>query len=317
MKSPHFFTLCLCCLVLVTLSAQAQSVSTPTSDSPTFPYPTIPEQLQSPEERGAYLARHYWDRFDFRDTALVHQPEVTEQGFSNFLDLLPRLDSLAAVRGIDVFCGRAFSTAVPEGVRTYFAELLDHYLYDPNSPMCDEEFYRVFLQRMTQSDGLATGTADIRARLTYQLECVEKNRLGTRATDFQYIDRAGHASSLYATPATDFLLLYFNDPDCERCHAVTAQLAADSLFAANPRLTVLAVYPDADTALWRSHPQPFPAAWIDAYSPDGEISERQLYVIRATPTIYLLDRHRRILLKDPTPDLLRYVLSIAPSAQSE
>lgn len=299
MKSPHFLTLCLCCLVLVT-TTRAQSVS-----EPTFPYPTIPEQLQTPEERGAYLARHYWDNFNFRDTTLIHQPELTEQGFANFLDLLPRLDSLAAVEGADVFCKQAFSTAVPRNVRSYFAELTEHYLYDANSPMLSEELYRIFLHRFAMADGLA----DLRERYQFQLECVEKNRPGTVATDFEYIDRAGHRSSLHETATSDLLLVYFNDPDCERCHAVTEALAADSLFSSNPRLKVLAVYPDADTELWRREPQHFPVSWIDAYSPEGDITTRLLYVIRATPTLYLLDRDHRVLLKDPPLELLQYVLA--------
>ena len=55
-----------------------------------FPFPAIPEVLTSPEDRKAYLLTHYWEQFDFADTTLVNNRDVTEQGFVNFIALLCR-----------------------------------------------------------------------------------------------------------------------------------------------------------------------------------------------------------------------------------
>lgn len=285
----------LCLLPLCPCAAHAQDG--------VFPYPEIPKTLQSTQERGAWLTEHYWDRFCFTDTMLVHRPDITEQGFANFIDLLPRMDSLAAERGVEVFTQKAFGeSGVPETVRNYFVRLTEHYLYDPNSPMRSDGLYALFLRRMSRLTAVF-GTAECE-RYAYQLRNILKNQPGTRATDFAYIDRKGQRRTLYTTEG-ELLMLYFNDPDCENCHEITAELSRDSLLTDNPQLTVLAVYPDNDTGLWHQKPQPFPKKWIDAYSPDGEIAARQLYFIRATPTIYLLDRNKRVLLKDPSPQLLQ------------
>ena len=53
-----------------------------------FPFPAIPELLTSPDERRDYLLTHYWEQFDFADTTLVNNRDVTEQGFVNFIALL-------------------------------------------------------------------------------------------------------------------------------------------------------------------------------------------------------------------------------------
>ena len=53
-----------------------------------FPFPAIPEVLTSSEDRKAYLLTHYWEQFDFADTTLVNNRDVTEQGFVNFIALL-------------------------------------------------------------------------------------------------------------------------------------------------------------------------------------------------------------------------------------
>ena len=54
----------------------------------TFQLPQVPAMLQTPELRAKYVAEHYWDHFDFRDTAYIHLPDITEQAAVNYMDLL-------------------------------------------------------------------------------------------------------------------------------------------------------------------------------------------------------------------------------------
>jgi len=270
-----------------------------------FPYPDIPDSLTTPAARGAWLLEHYWDRYDFSDTSLVGNPEITEQGFVNFCDLLPRFDSTSAARGVDAFSAGAFGTSAPDTVSRKLAYLTEHYLYDPESPLRSDALLLLFLDRMKETPAFSAPERERYSRLRMD---VGKNMPGTIATDFAYWSRKGGGGTLLGTEA-ELLLLYFNDPDCDVCHSVTKQLSADSLFVANPRLKVLAVYPDEDIELWLKNPQPFPASWIDACSPGGEITGDELYLIRATPTFYLLDSEKRVILKDPGLKLLRMWLA--------
>ena len=49
----------------------------------------VPAMLSTPEERAQYVAAHYWDKFDFTDTAAyLDKPAVTEQGMADFLNIL-------------------------------------------------------------------------------------------------------------------------------------------------------------------------------------------------------------------------------------
>ena len=56
-----------------------------------FTLPDIPPLLVTSEARASYLAAHYWQGFNFRDTALISRPEVTEQALADFLDILSRV----------------------------------------------------------------------------------------------------------------------------------------------------------------------------------------------------------------------------------
>lgn len=54
----------------------------------TLTLPTIPVMLNTTEQRADYLARHYWDNVNFADSNYIHHPEVTEQSWVNFIDIL-------------------------------------------------------------------------------------------------------------------------------------------------------------------------------------------------------------------------------------
>ncbi len=53
-----------------------------------FPLPTVPVMITSPDDVSLYLSKHYWDLYDFADTTLIEQPEITEQGLVDYIHLI-------------------------------------------------------------------------------------------------------------------------------------------------------------------------------------------------------------------------------------
>lgn len=259
-----------------------------------FPFPSVPSTLRTPEDRLQYLGIHYWDRFDFRSQSLLADKDVTEQGFVNFIDLLSRMDSLAAARSADAFVTKAF--AQKQSADT-FTSLSHHYLENPQSPLRNDAVYVVLLRSMRRRKGL---TPTQRQGLDYKIRTFGSNLPGQRATDFQFVDRRGkhHRLSDYRH---ERVLLFFYDPDCDNCHRISCQLFRDHRLAG---IRVLAIYPDSDTPHWQRTPQTFPRTWTDGYSPRGEVNAKLLYTVRATPTLMLIGRGGLVELKDPTPEQL-------------
>ena len=137
------------------------------------------------------------------------------------------------------------------------------------------------------------------------LKAALKNRPGTTAADFSYTDRKGRVTSLRATPVNDLLLLIFYDPDCESCREVITYLShneAVSELVADGTLKILTIYSGGDRELWDST-SVIPEAWTDGFD-TGRISSENLYILRASPTIYLLDRNKTILQKDLPPAMV-------------
>lgn len=263
-----------------------------------FVYPTIPEILESNEERAAYLAKHYWEQTNFADTNYVHHPEVTEQAWVDFIDLLDYVPPQTADEAIRNALERSEAS---RKCFLYLTELADKYLYDPNSPMRNEERYICVLDRMLASSLLSN---DEKIRPQARRELAQRNRLGTSATDFTYTLASGRTGRLYDIRAA-YTLLFINNPGCHACtETIQALKSAPSInrLQQEGKLKVLALYPDEELDEWQKHRDEFPSEWINGYDKKLVIKEKNLYDLKAIPTLYLLDAQKRVLLKDATAE---------------
>lgn len=258
---------------------------------------TVPDSLTDGRKRATYLASHYWDGFNFGDTAYIHSPEITEQAFCDYLPVLLQCDSLQVASSVAGVLDHARSNDPTGKVYTYFAELFEKYLYDPNSPFRNEELY-IPVARYILGDSLLEFTECERFR--FKLEMMLKNRLGQKATDFSYYKLSGTKGTLYENQS-QYTLLLFYEPGCPACRETISLLKGSDMIGKlidNRRLCILSVYAGTDLDAYRKHRSELPENWIDSYDRDGHINIRRLYDLKATPTIYLLDIGKRVLLKD-------------------
>lgn len=276
-----------------------------------FPYPTVPDTLRTAETRALYVMEHYWDRFNFADTTLMHRPETTEQGFANFIDLLPRVAPSTATLGVKAFADHLYNikptnaddSKTPELIRDYFATLTEKYLGDSESPLHNDLLYAQFLDIMAANKFASMAE---RTRNEYMARNLKKNLPGTTATDFVYIDRKNQQHRLHNMKAK-YTLLYFYDPDCDHCHETAAQIAAMPE-TSSPAISVLAIYPYSDSEMWKTKKSRLPSTWTEGYSPDGQITTDDIYYIKSVPSVYLLDEQKRVVLKNPSITLLQNTL---------
>jgi thiol-disulfide isomerase/thioredoxin len=276
------------------------AVTSGTSDTSTgkgFPLPAIPAMLTSPQQRADYLVAHYWDNFNFSDTAYIHLPEITEQAFADYLDVLPHVEKQIADASIAGMLTKAIRTDATGRMYAYFLSKYKDYLYDPNSPLRNEEYYIPVTGYILEDSvsGMAT-----KERAKFDLGMMLKNRVGMKSTNITYTKAGGKAGSLYSL-GKEYTILYFYNPDCPACKETTAYLAASPVISGlleNGRLDILALYPDEDTALWRGHIPQMPPLWIDAIDKQQRVKDKLLYDLKAIPCLYLLDRDKMVLLKD-------------------
>lgn len=305
------------CSILIVMSCQHSARQNPRlSDSvgesshSSFPFPEIPAMLTQPEERKAYLLEHYWDRFNFGDTTLVNNREVTEQGFVNQISLLA--DGATPEKVIRESLKNWCSRFMPEAqARQVMMQLADDYLYNPNSPFYNEGLYGVYLETMLE---VLPEEDARRSSFDFKLRLLRRNKVGDKATDFSYYLPDGQKKSLVATSTRgNRLLLVFYDPECDSCHEVLREMTADASLAEAVkagRVTVLAVYTEGNQEAWRKGLADMPEGWIIG-TDRQKVKEEALYDLKAMPSLYLLDGQKRVLLKDAPLGQIREVLGLA------
>ena len=299
--------LLLCC-ALTALAAGCSRTNQQTATH-TFTPAAVPAEYCEPQARAAYLAQHYWDGFDFRDTAFTGSAaDVTERALTDYFNaVFPHVAYDVAAASISNLLDRA---VVSRAMYAFFTSKMEQHLFSPASPMRNEEYFIPTLQHMLATDSLDRYR---KARAEAMLTEAARNRPGTPAADIHYTTRSGATGSLYELK-TDFVLIFFHNLDCGTCREVSAAISASptvSELMHQGRLTVLAIYPDMAADMWRQYLPQMPAAWTHGYDRDLEIANQHTYILRVLPALYLIGRDRRVIMKDAAfPYVEQYLASI-------
>ena len=277
-----------------------------------FPVPEVPSMIGSGHEAVGYLAAHFWDRFTDTSQIYVCDSSIVngvlesdvEQAFADSAGYLrsgtpddAREAVSAMFRRIAAFERRDTSTNVFETV----SSLAEKYLYDPNSPLRSEDLYLPFASAMSSSPLVPP---EKRAVYEYDAKMCSLNRTGSPAADFRFMDKAGRSHTLYGIDA-EYTLLFFSNPGCEACKYIIDALESDTALGSmvsSGRLAVANIYIDEDIEAWYGYQDIYPDSWYNGYDPDFIIRTDLLYNVRAIPSLYLLDRDKKVLLKDAPED---------------
>lgn len=272
-------------LVVFALSTVVNSLG-----SEVFPLPSVPDSLVTAESRANYLALHYWDNIDFNDPTIIGNEDISEQGFSNFISIMPYVTQKEVA-----FAEFISKISLKPDVQDYFMAVAKKYLAESQSPVFNEELYIMMLQSLLSSDMLDSAR---RAKYSVILNTEIKNRVGEVATDFEFMLRDGERGRLSEIDAK-YILVFFSDPDCDRCNSVKAQIDASAVVRIKlllGDLALLSVCVEGDTDAWKRIKTP--DEWIDACDEKGEIYDQELYDIPGLPSFYLLDSSHRVILRD-------------------
>ena len=76
------------------------------------------------------------------------------------------------------------------------------------------------------------------------------------------------------------------------------------------KLKVLTLYPDEDVELWQAHLEELSDEWINGYDKGQVLTRNALYDLSAIPSFYLLDKNKKVLLKDADWSQVTQLLSV-------
>lgn len=297
-------------LLAVSCGGRKKAVAPVVQQDRTFPQPTVPTAYTEPAERLEYLADHYWDGFfdgagrtDSARVIGVPKGEV-EQALANYIAVLNEMPLPQAQNSMGhLFDQLSAKQQADTASRVYLAmtEIVARYLYDPNSPMRDEDLYLPFVQRMAASP---LTREDMRTAFRYEEKMCALNPRGSIAPDFAITLRNGTSVRMHSVRA-ERTILFFSNPGCQNCKEIIDALKGDEYVCqqvSDGKLAVLNIYIDEDLKVWRDYMPIYPKEWLNGYDAAHILRQDQLYCIRAIPSLYLLDAEKRILLKDAPVD---------------
>ena len=273
-----------------------------------FPDVQLPSMISGQQELLVYLAENYWNNLTDpsrkypSDSLLVSgvRKEDVEQKFADWMYVLDAAGMESWNNAISRMYDRALKCEKEDPASNVFETIVDlyqKYMYDPNSPMRNEEMYLHFVRKYAQYEGLSEVE---QGKYSRQAKLCALNRLGTKAADFRFADKRGKIRNLYDIDA-ELTLLFFSNPGCNACMDIINVLNGDPKIAglvADGTMAVLNIYIDEDLEAWKSYMPIYPESWYNGFDPDFVLRNNDVYNIRAIPSLYLLDAEKRVILKD-------------------
>ena len=241
-----------------------------------------------------YYAEHAFDHYPFDDERMVKIPMTVERlkEFSQCLYFAPQED---AIKIAEEVLNKARVSSV-----TYhaFFDQMEKVLGTLTSPYWTEYIYIPMLRNALSYDKIE------QKRVGYyknQLTLHTKNLPGTKIPNFPILWSDSTKSTLYDIES-DYILLYFQNPDCPTCSEVREKLAVNEELnkaIESGKLKVVTIYFERDSTIWyrylktKANPK-----YLHGWDYEGKIDSENLFDLRIIPYMFLLDKDKMIIKKD-------------------
>jgi thiol-disulfide isomerase/thioredoxin len=266
-----------------------------------------------------YYKTHYWDGVSFMDDRIIRTPFFLPKLEKYYRELMvPEPDSIIKEADYQLLLARS----CPEMYKFLLNWLTDEYI-SPKYMGQDAVFVHLFEKYHSKgvSNWLNEKQIETVSRRAYMLMA---NLIGAKAADLEMLDTAGKPSPLYQV-AADYTIVVFWDPTCGHCKEELPHI--DSAYRANWKAHGVKMYSvlSADTKEdlkqeWLKYIRDHNLGdWLNVYQTKEmetaitaaqKPGYRQLYDVTLTPTVYLLDKEKRIIAKKLTWQQLDELLQV-------
>ncbi len=269
-----------------------------------------------------FYKKHYWDGVNFWDGRLAYTTLFEEKLDKYFAQLVvPHQDSIS--KEIDWMLGTA--SISEEMTRFLLIKFVNRYLNQKY--MWEDAIFVHLYEKYFAQKNYSWLNDKGRKTITDRAYGLMANIMGTPAADIELPDSTNQIKSLYNDTAS-FTIVAFWDPTCGHCKEVLPKL--DSFYrakwkAAGLKIFTIAKETDGTKKDWldfinEQHLQ----EWTNVYYSKQDDKARidagipgysQLYDVLTFPTLYLLDKDKRIIAKKLTYQQIDEVLQLKMKGQ--
>jgi len=263
-----------------------------------------------------YYKKHYWDGITFMDDRIIRTPfflPKLQQYFENVIPQSP--DSI--IKDADYLL--LLSRSAPEMYKFLLNWLTDEYIY-PKYMGQDAVFVHLF--NKYHSKGVSNWLNEKQMKtISDRAYMLMSNLIGEQAANLQMVDSSGAENPLYNIKA-NYIVVVFWDPSCGHCQHEVPRL--DSIYNAKWKSEGVKMYgvltEPKDFDLWKKFIREKNLGnWINVYETEAQRkmveqakqpSYKQLFDVTQTPTLYLLDKDKKIIAKKLTMEQLDDLLDV-------
>jgi thiol-disulfide isomerase/thioredoxin len=266
-----------------------------------------------------YYKNHYWDGIYFFDDRVTRTPAALfEERLDKYFNTLVYPEADSVIKEIDYMLG--YASASKEMTKYLLVKFVNRYL-NMKYMWEDAVFVHLFQKYFSQKeyDWLTPEGKKIISDRAYSLMA---NIMGNPAENISLPDTAGKIKSLYNESAR-FTIVCFWDPTCGHCKETLPIL--DSMYRAKwkangAKIFAVAKETEGTKKDWMNfiHDKHI-ESWTHVYYSKAEEKTRvdagipgysQLYDVQSFPTIYLLDKDKKIIAKKLTWEQIDEIMSI-------
>ena len=269
-----------------------------------------------------YYKKHYWDGITFMDDRIIRTPFFLPKLENYYRNIVPPMpDSIIKESDYMLLLARS----APEMYKFLLNWLTDEYIY-PKYMGQDAVFVHLF--EKYHSKGVTNWLNEKQLKtISDRAYMLMANLIGEQAANLQMVDSSGKEKPLYNINS-DYIVICFWDPTCGHCQKQVPRL--DSIYNAKWKKEGVKMYgvltETKDVDLWKKFIKDKNLGnWINVYETDAQrkiiadskqASYKQLYDVIQTPTLYLLDKDKKIIAKKLTMEQLDDVLDAKIKNQS-
>lgn len=271
-----------------------------------------------------FFKEHFWDGVNFWDDRLARTPSsLFEAKLDKYFDQLvsPHPDSV--IKELDWILG--YASINEEMTKFLLLKFVNRYL--TQKYMWEDAVFVHLFEKYFANNTYPWLTDAGRKTITDRAYSLMANITGTEAADIELPDTAGTSQTLYSLKAP-YVIVCFWDPLCGHCKEIVPKL--DSLYEKKWKaigLKVFAVAKEGDGKKedWIQFIHEHSLEnWTNVYYTKAEEKQRvdsgvagysQLYDVQSFPTLYLLDKDKRIIAKKLTFDQIDEILQLKLKGQ--
>ncbi len=257
------------------------------------------------EKKYYYNRKHYFDEINFANKRLLRTPILKSKLQFYFEKMLPQISDTITKEAVNIIEQSKSDTLCFQ----YYTQFSLNYAIQSKIMGVDASF--VDLAKKYYLSGQATWVDSTSLiKIKDRVIKLQSNLLGKTAPELKLENINGEYVRLSEVEAP-YTVVYFWEPNCGHCKTVTPLLKKQIIDKFKDKgVKIFAVYTQTNRKLWGEAIAKYKIFdMINCYDPSFFSNFRVLYDVYSTPTIYLLDKDKKIIAKKIDVATLKDILN--------